>query len=366
LLRQLHPSSLAIASETAAGPPDILRKHENTADSLPSEQPVLCNGRIEQAPIDCVPIAQSHGEEPKSLHKSIEAYHHPTPAAQVSFALSDGSRTSKASIDESSSISGALKNSKIAAQVAIVSSKAERKFDEQFELAKAAVNAEEDGIVKASSMTIDPVEDDFPKTGTTSFFSCGGGDSFLNVSGVETVPENEPFEVSKTINLSVMTKFACIDVSSPSSRSVPKGYSVTDESHNTGVDLIGGAFSPWRNATYAKTSDAGVDDSTDLINYDIPETGVGAREGLLSERSDPEEGAVMSEDDLMAWLDKEVFKVSVQQSLVIPEEEPTLECILREKGKLEILCAFVASQVNETTIESGLNTFDQNATMSPI
>jgi len=250
-----------------------------------------------------------------------------------------------------------VNNSKIAAQTAVLSSQAMRTFEERFMMEKAAISAKDKEI--AESVPIKVVSDsDGMAAGSTSFFSCGAGANFLDVSGfdnpIETVPDNELFgHISSTTSKFFPGRKVVAGVNFAD-------YPVGDKSHNTGVDLIGGAFSPWKNASYAQTAQSTRVDS--MIDEDVDSKAVKA--AAIATGSTVEDAHSLCESDLILWLQQDVFEISGKESHVIPEEEPTLESILREKGKLAILCEFVAERINKT-INSGMNTYHRSELTVP-
>ena len=328
---------------SVSGPPEIIRQPLKDNVSVTQQQETKWKDSIESQEVSFV-----NGLTAPILHPS--------------FALNDGSR---GSMGDAITNTESLKNSKIAAQVAVVSSQAERKFDIRFKMAKAAVNAEASEFAESVGKKI------LPNSSTSaSFFSCGAGNSFLNVSAfdksVDRVADNHPLEsFSSSVHLSPgLRNGVGVEALSPSSPPETVAYPSEDDSHNTGVDLIGGAFSTWNNATYAKTSETGAVDLMDLCEKEMYNQAVDAAASAIATSKADARIPQLSETDLISWLESDVFNISVQESLIIPEDEPTLASILREKGKLETLCSFVTDRVNET-IESGTNIYDQSAVTSP-
>lgn len=284
------------------------------------------------------------------------------PISHQSFPLNDGSMDSMV---DAITITESLKNSKIAAQVALASSQAERKFDKRFKMAKAAVNADGGEFIESGEKKIL-----LNSSTSTSFFSCGAGANFLNVSAfdksVDTAGENRPYDgFSSSVHFSPgIRNSAGFDATSPSSNPEMAAYPSKDDSHISGVDLIGGAFSPWKNATYAQSSEAGTADFMDKCEQEMYSHAVDAAASAIATSKADAGIPQLTETELILWLENEVFKKSVQESLVIQEEEPTLASLLRQNGKLESLCAFVTDRINET-LESGTNIYDHSAVTSP-
>ena len=266
-------------------------------------------------------------------------------------ALEDGGAATRAKpVTEEQPTTPIIADTKIAAKLAVASSFAAEKFEERLtELFPPQQQEEKRKVARA----VYPDAEGVPEP--SSIF-CGAPDTFLQAT-VESIGQCSPLATAaEPQSFARQSQMADQEVRSdlpPTPQTPLDSLLPTDDPHSMGLELVGGAFSPFSNADVDDVpGDLGVDEET----YNLA---VDAAVAALSKDTFAE--GEKTESELMAWLKNDVLT----QDLPEMERggEPTLLDILRDDDRLNLICAYVAGKVNKA-IDLNVSTDDEEV-LSP-
>ena len=238
-----------------------------------------------------------------------------------------------------------LSDSKMAERFTMASSTAARKFEEKYgdvdEEANIVESTSTECLKKATSEEAVNQEE----RPSTSYFCSPdmlGGPSFCQPSSSDAIENDDGNLLS---HLSTRAKsWASMDRNESNAKNIrcPRQRAMLDSSfddtHHAGLELVGGAFSTWKNSDYAYGSEAGVKDPalpSDLVDRTVN----AAAEDVRSE-----------ERQLLSWLENDVLAIPAKAESDNGETKPSLDrakllSLLQDDANFNSLCKYASENV---------------------